>query len=263
VPDVIDEHFYRSAGEMQEAAIQLDNYDRGGPKIFVGEWATREGEPTTNFNTAPGDAAWMTGMERNSDIILMHCYAPLFVNVGKGAMQWPGSLIGFDALTSYGSPSYYAQKMFSHYSGDKVLTVKGINIPVQNWQPPAPKGKEKSPVRELNPLYYSITRDSKTGCIYLKIVNTAATGQSVHIDVNGVRVAAEGTLVVLASVDPKATNSIDAPTTITPKTSRLDSLGNTFMHTLASYSINVLQLNTTSHQPAVGASATTVGITGN
>ena len=84
--DIMDEHYYRNAREMEEDAAHYDNYDRKGTKVFVGEWATREGEPTPNFNSALGDAAWMTGMERNSDIVIMSCYAPLFVNVNPGGM---------------------------------------------------------------------------------------------------------------------------------------------------------------------------------
>ena len=102
-------------------------------KVFVGEWATRVGSPTPNMAGALGDAAWMTGMERNSDLVLMSCYAPLFVNVsdlGKnGSMQWKTDLIGYDALTSYGSPAYYAQKMFSTHHGDAVLATDSQDIP--------------------------------------------------------------------------------------------------------------------------------------
>ncbi|MBK5271573.1 MAG: alpha-N-arabinofuranosidase, partial [Bacteroidia bacterium] len=108
-PDVLDEHYYRNSWAMWENASQYDKYDRNGPKIFVGEWATREGAPTTNLNAALGDAAWMTGMERNSDLIIMSCYAPLFVNVNTAtatapkAWQWDSDLIGYNALSSYGS----------------------------------------------------------------------------------------------------------------------------------------------------------------
>jgi len=87
-PDVLDEHFYMSAEKSYSDATHYDKTDRNGPKIFVGEWATREGEPTPNLQAALGDSAWMTGMERNSDIIIMSCYAPLFVNVNPGGMQW-------------------------------------------------------------------------------------------------------------------------------------------------------------------------------
>ena len=113
VPDLVDEHYYLNAFQMQDSATRYDTYSRSGPKIFVGEWATREGFPTTNMNAALGDAAFMTGFERNADVVQMSCYAPLFVNVSPGAMQWKSDLIGYDALTSFGSPSYWAQKMFS------------------------------------------------------------------------------------------------------------------------------------------------------
>ncbi len=100
----------------QESFSQAHHYDaadRNGPKIFVGEWATREGDPTPNLEAALADAAWLTGLERNSDLIIMASYAPLFVNVNPGGMQWAPDLIGYDALTSYGSPSYWTQVMFS------------------------------------------------------------------------------------------------------------------------------------------------------
>ena len=122
-PDVVDDHFYRSARQMQR---DVHHYDpdktlRNGPKIFVGEWATKEGTPTPNMNAALGDAAWMTGMERNSDQVIMSVYAPLLVNVNPGGKQWSTNLIGYNALNSFGSPSYYAQAMFSRNRGDTVL----------------------------------------------------------------------------------------------------------------------------------------------
>jgi alpha-L-arabinofuranosidase len=128
VPDVVDDHYYRSARDMERDAGHYDATDGGhpkfsrtGPKIFVGEWATTQGSPTPTLEAALGDAAWMTGMERNSDVVQISCYAPLLVNVNKGASQWGTNLIGYNAIKSYGSPSYYAQKMFSENRGDCVL----------------------------------------------------------------------------------------------------------------------------------------------
>jgi alpha-N-arabinofuranosidase len=121
IPDLLDEHFYRSAKEMQRDAGHYDKLDRKGPKIFVGEWATREGAPTPNLNAALGDAAWLTGLERNSDLVVMSAYAPLLTNVSKGAMQWSPDLIGYNGLVSFGSPSYWAQVMFAQNKGDVVL----------------------------------------------------------------------------------------------------------------------------------------------
>lgn len=120
-PDVIDDHFYRSSAAMQRDAARYDHYDRSGPKIFVGEWATTEGSPTGNLNAALGDAAWLTGLERNSDVVIMQAYAPLLVNVNPGASQWGTNLIGYDALGSFGSPTYYVLKMFAENRSDVVL----------------------------------------------------------------------------------------------------------------------------------------------
>lgn len=244
-PDVFDEHYYRNAGQMEEDATRYDAYDRNGPKVFVGEWATREGSPTTNLNAALGDAAWMTGMERNSDEVVLASYAPLFVNVNPGGMQWKSDLIGYDTLTSYGSPSYYAQKMFNTYLGDTVIPIAGENIPTVNWQPPTPKNGQAPPARELPALYYVATKDSKTGSIYLKVVNTSGTPQAVQINLTGAgSVAAEGTLVVLTSGSPTDTNTIDDPKKVVPVTSKASGLGSAFTQTFAPYSINVLQMAT-------------------
>ncbi|BDI32443.1 alpha-N-arabinofuranosidase [Capsulimonas corticalis] len=121
--DLNDEHFYRSPAEMAKDAKHYDNYKRTGPKVFVGEWASIEGSPTPSMNAALGDAAWLTGLERNSDVVLLSCYAPMLVNVNPDASQWGTNLIGYDALTSFASPSYYVQKMFGSNRGDVVLPV--------------------------------------------------------------------------------------------------------------------------------------------
>ena len=126
-PDVLDEHYYRTVDVfLKMARGQYEKYDRRGPEIFVGEWAAYEtpfepwnarsrGEPPTpNLRAAIGDAAFMTQMEKNSDIVVMNCYAPMFVNVNPGARQWRPNLIGYDGLRVYGSPSYYAIKTVQH-----------------------------------------------------------------------------------------------------------------------------------------------------
>jgi alpha-L-arabinofuranosidase len=101
----------------------FDRTSRTGPKIFMGEWASQDGNPTPTMNSALGDAAFLTGLERNADVVVMECYAPLLVNVNGGAAQWGTNLIGYNALVSFGSPSYYAQKMFATNRGNRVLPV--------------------------------------------------------------------------------------------------------------------------------------------
>jgi alpha-N-arabinofuranosidase len=253
-PDVIDEHLYPSSEqEMENRAHEFDTRARTGPKIFVGEWATRVGRPTPDLAGALGDAAWMTGMERNSDLVIMGSYAPLFVNVSPGAMQWPTDLIGYDALTSYGSPSYYAQKIFSVNHGDVVLPTSSQNIPTRTWQPPARRGGQPPPPVQVPTLFFDATRNTQDGTIYLKIVNSAAAPQPVQIALNGVTsVAPTGDAVVLSSASLDDTNSIDEPTKVVPVTSATDGLGASFTRTFPPYSITILKIHA-ANSPAPGA----------
>jgi len=132
-PDVVDDHYYRSAAEMARDYGHYDNYNRKGPKIFVGEWASIEGNPTPTHQAALGDAAWLIGMERNSDLVVMEAYAPLLVNVNPRGAQWPTNLIGYDNRRSFGSPSFYVQSLFAKNTGNVVLPTK-VNL-VRNTAP--------------------------------------------------------------------------------------------------------------------------------
>ena len=257
VPDVIDEHFYKSEEDMESQAFLYDSRDRAAKtKIFVGEWATRVGSPTPNMAGALGDAAWMCCLERNADIVLMHCYAPLFVNVSDintprkkdDSMQWSSDLIGYDALTSYGSPSYYAQKIFSLHQGDEVLATSARNLPAYTWQPPAKKGSKPGqplpPVRQVKSLFYSATRDTRRGKIIVKIVNRADVPQAVKIEISGVKsVAAEGIATVLKADNRDATNSLNDPQHVVPVTENVSGLGASFTRTFPPCSITILELD--------------------
>jgi len=222
-PDVLDEHFYVRATQNFHDANHYDKTDRSGPKIFVGEWATREGMPTPNFGGALGDAAWMTGLERNSDIIVMASYAPLLTNVNPGGLQWDTDLIGYNAEKSYGSPSYYAQVLFAQYLGSETLASSLDN------------GGPK--------FFYSITRDAAKKKLYLKLVNAASTPQAVDVKFTGAAVAAAGKLVTLSAHDTQATNSITEPTKIVPVESTVQTSGGMLRHTMPPYSIQVIALD--------------------
>ncbi|MBC7328200.1 DUF1080 domain-containing protein [bacterium] len=120
--DIVDEHYYNSAEWFIANANRYDNYNRKGPRIFVGEYAVTQNCGKGNLRAAIGEAAFMTGLERNSDIVIMASYAPLFVNVYD--RRWNPDLICFDNANVYGTPSYYVQKMFSENRGDFVLPVE-------------------------------------------------------------------------------------------------------------------------------------------
>jgi alpha-L-arabinofuranosidase len=222
-PDVIDDHFYKRPDEFFDDTHHYDKTDRNGPKVFVGEWATREGVPTPDFGAALGDAAWMTGMERNSDIVIMASYAPLFVNVNPGGLQWDTDLIGYNTLTSYGSPSYYAQIMFSNHLGDEV--------PQSRLTGGGPR------------LFYSVTTDTANGVVYLKLVNADSAPQEVDITLNA-KGAVQNTakLISLSAKTTDETNSISEPDKIVPAETSLNNVAARFRHALPAYSIQVIEL---------------------
>ena len=121
LPDIVDEHYYESPESFMGRAEQYDKYDRKGPKIFVGEYAVTQNSGKGNLRAAIGEAAFMTGMERNSDVVIMASYAPLLVNLNHRA--WTPDMINFDSAHWYGIPSYYVQQMFSENRGDVTLPV--------------------------------------------------------------------------------------------------------------------------------------------
>jgi len=239
-PDLWDEHYYAEAWDMMAMATKYDGYDRKGPKVFVGEWAAHDtvapwqagpkAGPTPNMKCTLGDAAFMTGLERNSDIVEMACYAPLLVNVNPGGRQWSLNLIGYDALNAFGSPSYYAQKMFAENLGDRTVPLTLSGVPTQT------QGEKSLPA-----LFASATRDTKTGAIFIKLVNALPMAQEVAFDLQGGTVRSEGKMTVLSG-DLKAMNTIEEPTKVAPVTTPVRGLGKSFRQTLPPHSVVVLSL---------------------
>jgi alpha-L-arabinofuranosidase len=136
-PEIVDEHYYDNPDWFIWNSNKYDSYDRKGPKIFIGEYAVTSGTGNGNLRGAIGEAAWMTGMERNSDIVIMGSYAPLLCNFNHKA--WPVNLINFDSYRWYGLPSYYVQEMFANNQGTVTLPVKVENTP--NINPPYSSGR--------------------------------------------------------------------------------------------------------------------------
>ena len=221
-PDVSDEHYYKSPADMMDLVHHYDKASRTGPKIFVGEWATRSGTPTPNFGDALGDAAWMTSMERNSDLIIMASYAPLLVNVSPGAMQWPTDLIGFDAQTTYASPSYWVQCLFAARLGE---------------------GTPRSTISGENKrFFYSATVSSRDRVLYLKLVNASNIGQPLAINLTGSAGARDAKITSLHAATYEATNSISDPEAIHPVESSVSVTSGLWAHTVPALTIEVLEV---------------------
>ena len=221
-PDVLDDHYYKSFGEMLDFTHHYDHAPRTGPKIFVGEWATLSGTPTPNFGAALADAAWMTSLERNSDLIIMASYAPLFINVNPGAGQWYTNLIGYDAASSYASPSYYAQSLFAGHLGD---------------------GTAQSSITGAGDrFFYSATVGSKDHILHLKLVNASTTDQPLAIDLEGVSGTHTASVISLHAATYAATNSIAAPDVIHPVMASSSMDGEPWKHTVPALTIEVLDI---------------------
>lgn len=227
--DFIDEHYYMPPQWFLSNASRYDNYDRKkGPKIFAGEYAahTKEGTEPESRNTwgsALAEAAFMTGLERNADVVQMASYAPLFAHVE--AWQWRPDLIWFDNLRAVGTPNYYVQKLFSANKGTQVVPI------LQNGAVLA--GKDS--------LYASATIDAAAKQVILKIVNVSAHAQSLQINLQGVQAAKGAAQQQVLTANTLAINTLDDPGKVVPVTQPLTA-GNRLAINAAPASLNVIAI---------------------
>jgi alpha-N-arabinofuranosidase len=259
-PDLLDDHFYVNIPTALRQAHLYDNYDRNATKIFVGEWATnnpRVGD-TPMMAFALGDAAWLTGLERNADVAIMNAYAPLLVNVNPGGRQWAVNLIGYDALRSFPSPAYYVQKMFSNNRGDVVLPAKldplpmltPEQIPVAPQPPPvagaaARGGRGPAPVTGMfDGIYVSATRENSTGDVILKLVNIQAAPQPLRVDIQGVQSIRKDATGEMITGELGAVNTVSEPMAVIPERISIKDAGIKFSHELPAHSVSVVRLKT-------------------
>ncbi|HKQ93439.1 MAG TPA: alpha-L-arabinofuranosidase C-terminal domain-containing protein, partial [Blastocatellia bacterium] len=233
--DIVDEHYYMPPKWFRDNVGRYDDYPRTGPKVFAGEYAAQSSgrggmpENRNDWECAMSEAAFMTGLERNADVVLMSSYAPLFAHVD--AWQWTPNLIWFDSMRSYGTPSYYAQKLFSVHRGSRVLPVQ-INGSAKNGQ---------------RNLFVSASIDDRTGEAVLKIVNTEAAARELRINLTGglagaAKVGSSGKAFVLAGADSKTENSLDEPTKVAPVERQVAVSSGEFTFTVAPNSLSVLRI---------------------
>src|SRR5215207_8236467 len=228
--EVVDEHYYRPPQWFRDNVGRYDDYPRTGPKVFAGEYAAQSvaiasPDNRNNWECALSEAAFVTGLERNADLVRLSSYAPLFGHVE--AWQWTPNMIWFDNLRSYGTPNYYVQKLFSTNRGTVLLPVL----------------LDGSPKNGQDDLYASASLDERAGEVILKVVNTAPTRREVRISLPGAkRVNKAGRVLELSSTDLKAENSLDAPTRISPVERPLAVESGEFSYALAPNSLTVLRV---------------------
>jgi len=226
---LVDEHYYKSPDWFFANANRYDNYDRKGPKVFAGEYAAhtkddKDPESKNAWISALAEASFMTGLERNADVVHMASYAPLLAHVD--AWQWRPDLIWFDNLKTVATPNYYVQKLFSTNKGTHVVPV------LSNGQILA--GKDS--------LYSSATIDKQANRLNLKIVNTSKSARIFDIKLEGATATKGGTMQTLASAEPFAFNSLENPQVIVPVSSTIKKTGNSIKIEVKPASVNLISL---------------------
>jgi alpha-N-arabinofuranosidase len=207
--EIVDEHYYRPPAWFRENADRYDSYDRNGPKVFAGEYAAQSvaiasPDNKNNWNCALSEAAYMTGLERNADLVVMTAYAPLMAHAE--GWQWTPDLIWFNNLASYGTANYYVQKMYANNAGTDLLRIT----------------EEGKPLIGQDELYASAVKDAGTNELILKVVNTSAAPKNITVTIEGATAGGEATAWTLATDDMEAVNSFEQPKLVSPVESQVN-----------------------------------------
>lgn len=213
--DLVDEHYYMSPDWFLNNAGRYDHYNRKGPKVFAGEYAAHvrglDKQPNVamnNFEAALSEAAFMTGLERNADVVWQATYAPLFAHVE--GWQWRPDLIWFDNLQSVRTVNWYVQMLYATNRGTNVLRLTEGGKPVE--------GKEK--------LYASAVYDKAEKAYVVKIVNVDDREKQVNVTFEGLKTLGKGKCITLHSDNPRAVNALENKTNVVPQTSEIEANGN-------------------------------------
>lgn len=229
--DIIDEHYYRSPDWFLKNANRYDNYDRKGSKVFAGEYAAQSKAIASpgnqnNWECAIAEAAFLTGLERNADVVHMASYAPLFAHAE--GWQWTPDMIWIDNLNVYGTPNYYVQKLYSLYKGTDVVSILEDNKFISGQQG----------------VYASAVTDSRTGELIIKIINPGKEALSRDIQIKGsTKAAATAQLILLQNNNPGAVNTFNNAVNVSPETSPLTVKNNKISLELKPYSFNLIRVD--------------------
>jgi len=226
---IIDEHYYNSPEWFRTHATRYDEYDRQGPKVFAGEYAAQSVRTTSpdNKNTwecALAEAAFMTGLERNADVVVMSSYAPLLAH--EEGWQWTPDLIWFNNLQAYGTPDYYVQKMFSTNRGTDLLGIHTQNGEALTGQ---------------NGLYASSVKDAPAHAVIVKLVNTSDSAKPLEVTFKNQKLAKKARVLTLHSDHLNEVNTFEQPQQISPEESEIAVENDRIRIEMPPYSVLVLK----------------------
>jgi alpha-N-arabinofuranosidase len=222
--DIVDEHYYMAPDWFLTNTGRYDHYDRSGPKVFAGEYAAQTSgvakpDNKNNWKAAIAEAAFMTGLERNGDVVQMASYAPLMAHVD--AWQWTPDAIWFDNLRSYGTPNYQVQRLFASNTGNRVAPV--------------------TPQAE-NDLFTSASLDEAKKELIIKVINNAGIPRPAEIRIAGNNATGNVEVTTLHSDDLDAENSFEHPATVAPESSTLKMSAGKLQARLRPYSVSVYRV---------------------
>ncbi len=227
--EIVDEHYYKNPKWFRDNATRYDNYDRKGPKIFAGEYAAQSvaiasPDNKNNWECALSEAAFMTGLERNAEVVNLTSYAPLMAH--EEAWQWTPDLLWFNNLEAYGSANYYVQKLFATNKGTDLITItsNGKNLIGQNN------------------LYASAVKDMNTKEVIIKLINTSSIIQDVNLELKGIKIDTKGIKTTLTSTNLQEVNSFENPKKISPTEEVIKTKENRVTSSLSAYSVNIIKI---------------------
>ena len=200
--DLVDEHFYRPESWFLNSGLRYENYDRKGPKVFAGEYACHgKGKKWNHYEASILEAAFMTDMERNADVVYMTAYAPLLAHVD--GWQWRPDLVWFDNTEMFKTVSYYVQQMYAKNKGTNVLKLTMDGKPVA--------GQEGQ-----NGLFASAVLDANANTVIVKVINTGKTAQNISLNLIGLKGEKTAKTITLNHNGMDDENSIENPNKIAP-----------------------------------------------
>jgi alpha-L-arabinofuranosidase len=219
--EMVDEHGYKPPEWYWQNLTRFDAYDRSKSKVYLGEFAAHEPNRANTLRSALAEAAYMTSLERNGDVVRMASYAPLLAR--QGHTQWRPDLIYFDHSNVLLTTNYYVQQLFSLNQGDAYLasTLAGLSSPEE--------------------FAMSSVRDSRTGDIIIKLVNAGSAPQQLLVNLSGVKIASRRAVKTALAGEPSAVNSFDNPARVTPVTSSIE-VGGQFEHEAPAHSLTVIRI---------------------
>ena len=209
--DLVDEHYYRDEQWFLTHGLRYDSYDRKGPKVFAGEYACHgKGKKWNHYGAAILEAAFMTGFERNADVVHMTTPAPLFAHVD--GWQWRPDQIWYDQTQMFKTVSYYVQQMYATNAGTNVL-----QLTMKQGEGKKAKGVPVANQEGQNGLWASAAFDKNTGEVIVKVANTSHDAQPIQLNISDMTQGGTATTLSLSYAGWDSENSIERPELITPK----------------------------------------------